>query len=45
MTANVYKEDRAACENAGMDGFVAKPVVPEDLYSELVHWLGKSSLH
>jgi len=43
MTANVYKEDREACEKAGMDGFVAKPVVPEDLYSELIHWLGKST--
>ncbi|MCW8925277.1 MAG: ATP-binding protein, partial [Xanthomonadales bacterium] len=43
MTANVYKDDRDACEKAGMDGFVAKPVVPEDLYSELVHWLGESA--
>ncbi len=31
MTANVQLEDREACEAAGMDDFVAKPLRPADL--------------
>ncbi len=39
MTANVFEEDRKACLDAGMQDFVAKPVVPDDLFSKVNKWL------
>lgn len=39
MTANAFDDDRHACLAVGMNDFVAKPVVPEDLYQTLLHWL------
>ena len=42
MTANARGEDEAACRNSGMDDFITKPVVPEQLYAMLVKWLGSS---
>jgi PAS domain S-box-containing protein len=41
MTANVFEDDRLACEEAGMDDFVAKPVEPENLFSTVLKWLSK----
>ena len=39
MTANVFSEDKANRLAPGMNDFLPKPVVPERLYSALLHWL------
>jgi two-component system sensor histidine kinase/response regulator len=39
MTANAFNDDRERCIEAGMDDFVAKPVVPEILFSTLLQWI------
>ena len=39
MTANAYSEDRRRCLDAGMDDFIGKPVLPEELYAMVLRWL------
>lgn len=39
MTANAFEEDRQKCREAGMNGYLAKPVSPASLYSTLARWL------
>ncbi len=35
MTARAMQSDRDGCLQAGMDGYVAKPIVPEQLFAEI----------
>jgi len=39
MTANAMEADRQRCAEAGMNGFVAKPIEPEALWRELLRWV------
>jgi CheY-like chemotaxis protein len=41
MTGNAFHEDRMDCLAAGMNDFLAKPVLPNDLYETLLKWLVK----
>jgi CheY-like chemotaxis protein len=44
LTANAFDDDRLACELAGMNDFIAKPMDVEVLYATLFKWLERQSL-
>ncbi len=44
MTANAFQEDRARCQEAGMDDFITKPVDTQLLYATILRLLRQSSL-
>jgi signal transduction histidine kinase/CheY-like chemotaxis protein len=39
MTANAMEGDRERCLAAGMDDYVAKPILGKELYAKIAHWL------
>ena len=39
MSASVLPEDRARAERAGVDGHIAKPVLPQALFAALLDWV------
>ena len=44
MTANAFDEDRLSVTLAGMNGHVAKPVDPRQLFATLLRWLPASRI-
>lgn len=43
VTAHVMESDKEACEAAGMDDFVIKPIDKTDLIDKIEFWLGRST--
>ena len=41
MTSSLLSGGRKRCMDAGMDGFVSKPIHPGELHAELARWAGR----
>jgi CheY-like chemotaxis protein len=44
MTAHAMKGDEARCLAAGMDGYLSKPIDPDELYDVVERHLGGSGM-
>ncbi len=44
MTANAYKEDVDKCLSVGMNGHIAKPIIPKEMYEKIALVLSKESI-
>jgi PAS domain S-box-containing protein len=42
LTAGVTDEEHQSCLNSGMNDFITKPVIPEQLIAVLLHWIEPS---
>ena len=45
MTASVLRNEKAKCFEVGMDGYLPKPFAPEELFSNLRHFLFEDGMH
>jgi response regulator RpfG family c-di-GMP phosphodiesterase len=43
LTADAAETNRRRCQEAGMDGFLAKPLALEDLFAALAQWLPRAT--
>lgn len=43
LTASAFEEDRQTCFDAGMDDYLSKPFMPEDIIRVLKRWAGRRS--
>jgi signal transduction histidine kinase/CheY-like chemotaxis protein/HPt (histidine-containing phosphotransfer) domain-containing protein len=43
MTANAMEGDRERCYDCGMNGYIPKPIEPEELYNTLKRFMGEHS--
>ncbi|MBF0225159.1 MAG: response regulator [Desulfobacterales bacterium] len=45
MTAHIRKEDQEECTNAGMNGYISKPINPLKLFNEINRIINKSTIN